>query len=575
MADSLSKPGFGDASLAEKVIAAYSDGIDALTPEECASLSLDADQCAALQATLSKGKGGIVTDDERNNLTAAGFAREFIEKLAGNDGKNALNARVKWFAENFRPWSDKDSKISIINEMGDIGTESPKIIPMLAQEIDYGNPLKNEASAAIKKIGAAAVPQLAEMLSSDDYGAQYPAVRALDELGPDAAGALPELIVALKNTNISISCTAAGAIENIGAAAAEAVPALIEILNGPRSFCVQDAARQALGAIGPAAAMAVPAIVRYSVKVLGANAFEEHVMQSIGPDAVPWLIGLIHDPDMNIAEEAIRLIAEMGPSAKAASSELVKALSSTRDFDTLIRILQAIASIGPDAKEAIPKLTSYLDDKYPSMARRYAAIALGKMGAAAACAVDDLVDLLDDEDAGVRAAAAEALGDIGPSAEDAIDELIDTFRDQDYHVSYMTRLALGKIGPASIPPLVEVMEEEDDPNILLKASDALGRIGPPALPELGRLLQSGKVTVRVDSALALGVVGPEAVVLLIGALSDIDGDVRSNTAFSLGRIGKKARLSIPYLDRVREYDEDPECRKAAEKALKDIQKEIP
>lgn len=79
------------------------------------------------------------------------------------------------------------------------------------------------------------------------------------------------------------------------------------------------------------------------------------------------------------------------------------------------------AALAPNV-DALPSLIRSLKDRRPE-SKTHAAIAIGRMGPAAAEAIPALTAALKDRDVAVRAAAAHALGKIGPDARSALPDL--------------------------------------------------------------------------------------------------------------------------------------------------------
>lgn len=71
-----------------------------------------------------------------------------------------------------------------------------------------------------------------------------------------------------------------------------------------------------------------------------------------------------------------------------------------------------------------------------------------------------LVVSLSDPDPLVRERAAEALGRIGPAAAPAIQPLIAMFAYEDPYLGGAAASRCGQIGPAAVPPLVEALTDE-------------------------------------------------------------------------------------------------------------------
>lgn len=84
---------------------------------------------------------------------------------------------------------------------------------------------------------------------------------AADALGRIGAAAVPELVQALSSPDAAVREKAVGVLGRMGAEAAPAVPSLTRLLDDPDPV-VRKAAARTLGRIGPAAKDAVPGLMR-------------------------------------------------------------------------------------------------------------------------------------------------------------------------------------------------------------------------------------------------------------------------------------------------------------------------
>ena len=211
--------------------------------------------------------------------------------------------------------------------------------------------------------------------------------------------------------------------------------------------------------------------------------------------------------------------------------------------------------------------------------RALAAVALGKMGPAAASALPQLITALEDEDAGMQAAASGALGKIlpavalknqralvlaaasdawckiGPAAAGAVPQLIMALENKDPEVRAAASDALGKIGPAAadaLPQLIAALEDTDA-RVRAAAAETFGKIGPAAvdaLPQLIMVLKDTDARVRAAAAETFGKIGPaaaDALPQLIMGLKDTDARVRAAAAETFGKIGPAAADALPHL----------------------------
>ena len=197
--------------------------------------------------------------------------------------------------------------------------------------------------------------------------------------------------------------------------------------------------------------------------------------------------------------------------------ELRRALDAEAEAERL-RTVYALAARGEDSvpillnalcSEAKVRLETNLANAHTNPSQLDAVFALSAVGRPA---VPHLVELLDENDWWLRAAAADVLGDLGTTASD------------------------------TVPHLTRVLDDEAE-WVRRNAVEALGNIGPAAaeaVPALSRRLQDSESWIRHNAALALAKIGPtatEAVPALRKNIDDEDRYARANAAVALERIG--------------------------------------
>ena len=139
----------GDKNLAEQVIHFVAD-LEGLTSEECKKLNIKGKAADTLLTVIGDGKEAAITDDEKKTL-ANYFTDEFIQELAGDQGKKALEARVKWLtATCLNPLTINDEKSHriIIRESERIGINSPEMIDHLVQTLEESKDFELQMQAA-------------------------------------------------------------------------------------------------------------------------------------------------------------------------------------------------------------------------------------------------------------------------------------------------------------------------------------------------------------------------------------------------------------------------------------------
>ena len=211
-----------------------------------------------------------------------------------------------------------------------------------------------------------------------------------------------------------------------------------------------------------------------------------------------------------------------GTDGTAASTTVsLDELRQTLDADTeaeRLRAVYALAARGEEAMtvllnalrcEAKARLEANLANAHTNPSQLDAVFALSAVGHPA---VSHMVELLDENDWWLRAAAADVLGDLGTIASD------------------------------TVPHLTRALDDEAE-WVRRNAVEALGNIGPPAaaaVPALSRRLRDSESWIRHNAALSLAKIGPaaaEAVPALRKNIGDEDRYARANAVVALERIG--------------------------------------
>jgi CubicO group peptidase (beta-lactamase class C family) len=157
-------------------------------------------------------------------------------------------------------------------------------------------------------------------------------------------------------------------------------------------------------------------------------------------EEIPSLIKALADSDAAVREQAAENLGRRGPEAEQAVPALILLLS---DKDPFVngRAADALSRIGGGS---VPSLITALKEGETNV-RWCAAVAIGKIGAAAGGAVSALTGALRDTDDNVRWSAAVALGGLGTRAREAIPSLIECLHDRDEDVRWGADMALDAI----------------------------------------------------------------------------------------------------------------------------------
>ena len=165
-------------------------------------------------------------------------------------------------------------------------------------------------------------------------------------------------------------------------------------------------------------------------------------------------------------------------------------------------------------------------------------------------AVATMLDGFRSDDSHVRSSMIRQVADIRPIPKEAIPKMIGMLEDDDEYVKTAAIGALGHWGAVvakdSVPPLLEILAKDKNPEMRSAAAKAIADIGPAAksaIPALLKTLLEDKVpAVRADACDGLsrmGTLAKEAIPALNAALKDADGFVRGAAWRALLRVDPK------------------------------------
>jgi len=210
------------------------------------------------------------------------------------------------------------------------------------------------AEAAVRQIGANAIPTLLDMLRTKDS----PSMNNRIDLWEQSIVGVPYLPHWLrypawyKNRAQWQHAEAAGGFLILGADGQQAVPELIGIYEQNIPLRAEGAASQALAYIGPAARTAIPSFSRAAtnaaqpVRWSALSALAK--FQTETQQVVPILTASLSDPDRNIRALAARSLAGFGTNAQQASLTLVRLLSDPSQ-PVRATATDALRAIDPEA----------------------------------------------------------------------------------------------------------------------------------------------------------------------------------------------------------------------------------
>jgi hypothetical protein len=328
------------------------------------------------------------------------------------------------------------------------------------------------------------IPALIEKLKSKDDGQRHEAAGILGFTKEKGKAAIPILIEMLKDSNAMNRAVAANALANFGPLAREAVPSLTKLLKSEPGMEMMMAL-YAFEQMGPAAKAAIPDIIEIADLFPGScksmGVSSHETLNAIGPDVLPVAIKCLDDP---IAR-------------RRANGASIAAGYAFEDRQL--------------AEKLFPKFLNMMKDDDVG-------VRIGAIGAVAAIrqqpklAIPALIDMLADKGDGVSLSAAMALGSFGGDAKQALPHLIRKWETADRYYRSTLVYVLAEVGPdkTAVGPLIRAL---DDDWTRYQAIIALGRIGPDAkaaVPHLVRLWQEVNDTHRMSIHEALRRIDPDA-----------------------------------------------------------------
>ncbi len=413
--------------------------------------------------------------------------------------------------------------------------------------------------------GSTVVSALTAALQDDDSRVRRAAATALGQLGSKASKSVPSLVGLFDDVDAGVSAAAAAAIGNMGSRASRAVPELSALLSHEDKR-VQIAAAEALGKIGPRAEKGAQELGKQlESRDPGVRIAAAESLGKLGSGASKYssrLVQLLDDRDAQVRTAASTALVRIG---KGAVPPLLRSLNKGDP----VFLQAAVETLGDMGSVAVPGLVKSLQETHGQLLeRRYAALALARIGAANRRVIPALIESLDDDKPDIRAAALEALGQIGPAAETAVGRLIATSADQGepLEVRESALAAMARIAPAdaAVNKALVAAVADGNPGIykaavaaLVEARARLSSGSQPGIAGLVQQLESGSEASRLAAARKLGEYGSFAVAAVPGltsVLADRDNnlDLRTAAAMSLGLIGPEAESAVPELIRTLE-----------------------
>ena len=422
---------------------------------------------------------------------------------------------------------------------------APAVSALAALLQDRDETVRDAAAEAISQVGPldhAATDILKEGLASPDNVIRAQTAEALGTIGASVEDTAPALAAALTDGNDRVRGKAAEALGKIGEAAAEtAVPSLVRALRDQDNW-VSALAAEALGQMGESADAAVPAVVN-SLKHLNpqvrGNAAE--ALGNLGETAfvaIPALERAARDEDPGVRVHALRALSVLG---RPSTNSISLVVESLHDADPTVRVaaIEALGRWGHSTDSILTALSPLLGD--PNELVKVTAIrVLPKLSGPSSEVIDALCGLLLEIDsAWVQVNAALALGKLGPAAAASGEALLRVVQTGEGDVREQAMRAIALIQPPETADafLAGLKDSNDDVRLIASAGWMKADMIPEdAIPALIEALRDPEIQVRANAANALGrleTLPEDAVPLLIECAADSYDGLRLNAAMAL------------------------------------------
>lgn len=385
---------------------------------------------------------------------------------------------------------DKDSHVraNAAQALASYGHQAKAAVPALVSALeDPDDVVRQNAIAALENCGPVAVPALIKALGSPRAGTRRLAALVLDRMGPQAAPALPALEKALLDKDPKVRGQVVDALSSIDDEAV--IPVLIDLLTHEADDMVRERTIAAFLNFGPKAKAAVPVLInvmktellKESGRDLGRQA--GFALAFIGAEATPALVQVLNDPKSSgvVRSTVLHYLEHMarirGPEATKVAIPTLVAVLKEKDEALRWQAVAVLGSMGPTAKAALTEVARLVNEG-SAFERVLASVALYRIDPTNKLTVPVLIVALEGKEDRVRRRAAWALGELGPNAADAVTPLIKALKDKDVEVRMHAASSLGAIGASARPAVVALLQatQDENPSVRRAAAQALERL---------------------------------------------------------------------------------------------------
>lgn len=409
----------------------------------------------------------------------------------------------------------KDENITVRREAAEVLGQlvDPEAFELLIARLkDDDRFVRHKTVMALEKFGKTAVCPVISALKDDDAFVRRKAAEVLGQLGDPEA--LEPLIATLKDDDQFVRTKVREALQRFGFSQTK-------IRSLSTSFTNIEQ-KKPLPAPQTNVELTVP------VKVVKASA------QMSESQIVDLLITNLKDQRPFVRQKAAKTLGALGITNAVAS------LITILEEDYWAVRQAAIVALGQirDPQAVVPLIVALKD--VSSIIRWLAAEALGEIRDERA--LDPLLAALEDPVVHVRLYVIESLGKFGNAR--SIHGVIAALNDPSENVRHKAADVLNKLEGTIVPPLVLVLNEQNDEALRLRIIKLLGQTRDArAVEPLVAELNSPQSIVRREAVKALGRLGnDEAIEPLVTSLKDQHESVRRAAVMALGQLGHQSAI---------------------------------
>ncbi|MCE9548480.1 MAG: HEAT repeat domain-containing protein [Planctomycetia bacterium] len=529
-------------------------------------------------AALAHGAADMDQDVQRMAVYGLGRARPSNDAIVAALAEAAKSTDVKNRKEAVEALCQIDPKLD------------SAVAPLMAALKDADAEIRGAAAHGLAEYKSNPQARLAALLLAATDDANAPRSAALSALDHDSKNNYPLLLAILKQDkpDVSLLCGALAGLREMYHQHTDELKPLLQpmVQSGQTSSDVKvyaavllhhvDSDTKGLDEIYLAGLKSTKADVRReSVQMLGEQKCAA---------AIPGLVTCLADANDEVVAQAIEAVAAL--KAEAAVAPLCKFVENPKSsgYYPSIRALGQIGKGGAISGPVLLKLVKNDDDRWG----RAPVESLGKVVAEShlevAPLVAELLPMQKDPDDSKRRRLANAIA-VLPSkgCEAAIPMLIELLQDKESDVCAAAANALaahGDISSAAAQPLMRMLEDSKRAEARTSAIAALGSNSAEPAPIVAALIKyvSGEKSVAEAAMEAIGekgAAGKDAIPAVSGMLTNGEKDVRRRAIATLQQIGATAPEAAKSLLKVVQADPDVDVQVEAAQALLKIAPQDP